>query len=553
MEAAAFRPPAASVEAPFYYLDNFQTVVEWVLARYRDLLTADECAMLDRFALLPLASRALLVRMIMRKGTVFRASKLSYVEIGATNAAAQPLVDAGWIAIDGLIDIGGLCALLVKDEIATLFDQLPTGGRKTDWLAALARQFPQPRRFSEWFGDGDCAYTLLWMPLCDRLRLMFFGNLHQDWTEFILADLGIWRYETVEFAPDCRAFHTRADVDHYLQLHRCRERLDSEEPLPAIIAELLQMEIANPWAQARRMKLLFRIGQDCERAGELEQALALYEQSRHAGSRTRRIRVLERLQRFAEALALCEAALLAPESDAELQQLQRQLPRLRRHAGAARLERRATRDCEHLDLVLQKPAGYCRVEGVVQQYLGSDDAPVHYVENALINSLFGLLCWEAIFAPLPGAFFHPFQHGPADLHDPEFQRRRQPLFERLFAQLDSGEHGATIRANFRAKQGLQSPFVYWSAIDETLLELALLCMPAADLRTLFERLLRDPRANRAGLPDLIQFWPSERRYRMIEVKGPGDRLQDNQKRWLDYCAQHSIPVAVCYVQWQDAA
>lgn len=36
---------------------------------------------------------------------------------------------------------------------------------------------------------------------------------------------------------------------------------------------------------------------------------------------------------------------------------------------------------------------------------------------------------------------------------------------------------------------------------------------------------------------------------MIEVKGPGDRLQDNQLRWLDFCAEHGMPVEVCYVQW----
>jgi hypothetical protein len=46
--------------------------------------------------------------------------------------------------------------------------------------------------------------------------------------------------------------------------------------------------------------------------------------------------------------------------------------------------------------------------------------------------------------------------------------------------------------------------------------------------------------NRTGFPDLIQFWPAERRYDMIEVKGPGDRLQDNQLRWIDYCgARHA--------------
>lgn len=51
------------------------------------------------------------------------------------------------------------------------------------------------------------------------------------------------------------------------------------------------------------------------------------------------------------------------------------------------------------------------------------------------------------------------------------------------------------------------------------------------------------------MPDLIQFYPNERRYRMIEVKGPGDRLQDNQRRWLRFCAEHGMPVEVCYVQW----
>jgi len=63
----------------------------------------------------------------------------------------------------------------------------------------------------------------------------------------------------------------------------------------------------------------------------------------------------------------------------------------------------------------------------------------------------------------------------------------------------------------------------------------------------------DLRENRAGLPDLIQFWPLERRYRMIEVKGPGDRLQDNQRRWLKYCHSVDIPVTVCHVRWAQAA
>jgi len=187
----------------------------------------------------------------------------------------------------------------------------------------------------------------------------------------------------------------------------------------------------------------------------------------------------------------------------------------------------------------------------MSRHLHQPQAPVHYVENSLINSLFGLLCWPAIFAPLPGAFFHPFQRGPVDLFSEDFHQRRSELFQACLAELDDGRYRQSIRQRFVAKWGLQSPFVFWGALSEELLDQALDCLPAEHLKHWFQRLLLDIKANRAGMPDLIQFWPEQKRYRMIEVKGPGDRLQDNQLRWLDFCHEHRMPVAVCYVQWQD--
>jgi hypothetical protein len=176
---------------------------------------------------------------------------------------------------------------------------------------------------------------------------------------------------------------------------------------------------------------------------------------------------------------------------------------------------------------------------------------VFYVENALINALFGLLCWPAIFSAIPGAFFHPFHRGPADLHSADFFHRREAAFRLCLAQLDSGAYLATIRAAFAQKCGIQSPFVAWEALSVELIELALACIPALHLKKWFERILLDIKANRSGFPDLIQFWPAERRYDMIEVKGPGDRLQDNQLRWIEYCAAHQMPISVCYLQWAE--
>jgi hypothetical protein len=169
----------------------------------------------------------------------------------------------------------------------------------------------------------------------------------------------------------------------------------------------------------------------------------------------------------------------------------------------------------------------------------------------LINSLFGLLCWDAIFAPVPGAFFHDFQYGPADLESPYFYERRRERFAECFAELELGGYKGIIRQQLIAKAGIQAPFVAWGLLSRPLLECALRCFPASHLRLWFEWMVRDVVENRTGFPDLVQFWPNERRYRMVEIKGPGDRLQDNQRRFLEFCGQHEMPAAVCRVRWGE--
>jgi hypothetical protein len=183
--------------------------------------------------------------------------------------------------------------------------------------------------------------------------------------------------------------------------------------------------------------------------------------------------------------------------------------------------------------------------------LSHEQAPIFYVENSLICSLFGLLCWEAIFQPVRGAFFHQFQSAPADLGSPDFEARRRPIVERCLAQLDEGTYRAHITKTFVEKFGTQCPFVHWQALTGELLELALTCIRADHIKLYCKRLLLGLRQNCTGLPDLIQFDLKQHSYKMIEVKGPGDRLQDNQMRWLDYCCEHKLPMEVCQVTWPD--
>ncbi|MFD2645520.1 VRR-NUC domain-containing protein [Pseudomonas japonica] len=546
---------ADSLNDPFYYLHNFRQVLDWLRLRYGDLLDAEEQAFIAGFERLPRASQALLVRMVMRKGVHFRGRRLAYDEIGPTTEAMAPLLALGWVDADAPLLLEELFQLLLKDEISRCFAPLLTRPKaaKHELFEQIHERFPEPRPLREWWPEcAEAIYVLRQQAVCDRLRLLFFGNLYQDWSEFVLADLGLLRYEPVDFDGESRALRERADVELCLALHACAEQLEGEVDIDLLLGRLHGLSTRNPWLERRRAKLVYHLGHLCERAGDWARARTIYAGCAHPQARERHIRVLEHSGEFQQALELATLAADHPGSAAEAQALSRILPRLRRKLGGPPQPRRKAPDINRVDLTLPAEWASLGVERAVLAHLEQPEAPVHYVENTLFNSLFGLLCWRAIFAPLPGAFFHPFQSGPQDLLDEGFHGRRAELFAECMGQLNDGRYRQTLRDTYAAKHGVQSPFVYWELLTPELLELALDCLPPAHLKQCFLRLLDDIQANRAGMPDLIQFWPGEKRYRMIEVKGPGDRLQDNQLRWIEFCSAHGLPVDVCHVQWAAA-
>src|SRR5450830_646686 len=279
---------ADPLEDPLYYLHNFRQVLDWLGQRYADLLDADEAHFIQQFDRLPQASQALLVRMVMRKGVHFRAGKLNYLEIGCPQAAAHPLKALGWIDDQCLLGFDELFGLLQKGEVLGAFqpwiDQ--PKGKKTDWLEQLATQFTEQRRFAHWCPElDDVLYSLTVMDLCDRLRLMFFGNLYQDWSEFVLADLGIYTYEKVEFCAESRGLRSRDDVLGFLFLHQCQQTFESAQAPDSVLAQIATLQTDNPWLEKRRAKLLFQVGQYCERSAELALAEQIYRACVYPGAR----------------------------------------------------------------------------------------------------------------------------------------------------------------------------------------------------------------------------------------------------------------------------
>lgn len=539
----------------YYYLHNFQSALKWIHDRYQDILQPEETAFIDTFSGLPTMPQALFVRLIMRKGPWFRYSKLMYEEIPDVLAAAQPLLTLGWLREDAPLSLEELFGLYAKPELVTVFAAhgARASMRKSEIHALMSAVDPAPQYHNEWITDStERAWKIDLGPLCTRLRLMFFGNLYQTWSEFVLADLGIFNYEAVALDASCRAFQHGHDVETYLEINAWRELVNDAPCLEEYLELLKAPTCGNPWLEGRRQKLLYCLGKAYEKQGDLSFAQQVYAASTYPAARHRNIRVLEKLGDCTKALALSQLAIENPESPDEKQKLARMLPRLLRSQGISTQRRKALSPSIaelSLHLELLNPEPLVSVESALRHHWHSEHSPVFYVENSLFNALFGLLFWDALFAPVQGAFFHPFQAGPADFGSADFVQRRHAIFEKGLNALENGSYQHMIQSRFNDKQGVLNLFVFWSHLTQELLDLALLCIPAQHLHLVFSRMLCDLKQHRTGFPDLIRFWPEQKDYEMVEAKAPGDKLQDNQILWLEYFVTHDIPVKVCHVTW----
>ena len=268
--------------------------------RYRDLLSAEERQFIAQFAELPKPSCALLVRMIMRRGMFFRSSRLNYPEIGDTAAAAAPLLSIGWLE-EPVLYVSELHRLLTKAELISnlALSRELCRLNKPDLLETLRAQYQESRPFHEWCEHSqDRVFHPIVKRLAERFRLMFFGNFHQDWTEFVLADLGIYSYETIPidsqrlFAPGSISMRSSSCIGVSRTSMRVRHLDQVIAAIPPPIAD-------SDWLEDVRQRLLFQVATAYEQSENASAALAVFSTCRHRGSRMRTIRLLERLHRMA--------------------------------------------------------------------------------------------------------------------------------------------------------------------------------------------------------------------------------------------------------------
>lgn len=527
--------------APRYYLDNFAKLIEHAQQWYSDLLNPSEVDWITTFAQLSEETQCLLVRLYSRKGTFFRSDKLSYPEIGELTDPLQQLAKNGLIALNPSVSaylIAEQC--LTKPEVLSLYPDLDKTLRKAELIETLPTELL--------FDYQLVPFTLIELQsanLIDLLLTLFFANTHQDLSQFVLDDLGLHQFEQYPLSKERRFFQNRQQVEQLLALSRLSDSFYAADRKELLVlnqlAEQVPQKIEHEYIERKRQHIINDIARDYERLEAYDLALGLFETTDLPPSRERQARIydkLEQLEIFSDTVTLM---LTNPHDVSELEVAKKLEQRLKRRQGQ-RVPR--VGKPKHNLIKLELDISHQRVELAVKEYFEQQGWTTFYSENTLLNGLFGLAFWEEIFAPVEGAFINAYQHRPLDLYQRQFNERRHLLIKQRIEKLEF-EGFDSLLDIYKRKFGISNPFVQWKHLPLELVTTALDTFPQATLIGLFKVLLSDLKLYRNGMPDLIAF--KDDQYHWVEVKGPGDKLQDNQLRWMREFERLSVNFSVCYV------
>jgi hypothetical protein len=531
--------------APDYYLNNFFKLTQHATEWYCDLLTSEEHLWLSVFESLSKPAQCLLVRLYSRKGCWFRSDKLNYQEIENIESALGELAGHDFVSLSPNLTIQELAAnLLTKPEVLSLYPQYPKSLKKEDLVACLSKS-----KFEQ-FEDLDFTVIKLNSAhMIDVLLALFFANTHQDLSQFVLDDLGLNQFETYQLSDARRFFENREQIDRLIELSQISNLYwQSDRKQKAnldVLIEAMPERVEHRYVDRKREHMINDIARDYERINELEMAIALFEKTTLAPSRERCARIYDKLEQNDLFGDIVTEMLTQPIDVSEFEVAQKLEQRVKRKQGL-KVPRATKPKCSeyHIELDLSQQ----RVELATKAHFESLGWTVFYSENTLLNSLLGLTLWDAIFAPIEGAFINAYQHRPLDLYHADFADKRKQLIDNALEQVQQGNTQALFDT-YRDKIGISNPFVSWAYVNEELLSLALEHIPNALLVELFNVQLSDLKLYRNGMPDLIAF--KDGKFEWIEVKGPGDKLQDNQWRWIKEFNRLNVPFSVCYVYPSD--
>ncbi|KAK4048785.1 hypothetical protein OIV83_004551 [Microbotryomycetes sp. JL201] len=191
-------------------------------------------------------------------------------------------------------------------------------------------------------------------------------------------------------------------------------------------------------------------------------------------------------------------------------------------------------------------------ELVLEQYVKEGWKGFHS-ENGILTTIFTLVFWDIIFAPVNGVFETAYQSRPLDLTTDAFAVVRRPLIdERLEAIRQGGAADFLAETDDRERPlGTFAVGVNWSRYAKQDLIEIVDCIGGPGLAPIMTMFCEDYENRVGGIPDLCIWNHSDKVCKFVEVKGPGDHLSETQKVWIDVLLSANVQVELCHVMTHE--
>ncbi|GAU17744.1 hypothetical protein TSUD_171320 [Trifolium subterraneum] len=193
----------------------------------------------------------------------------------------------------------------------------------------------------------------------------------------------------------------------------------------------------------------------------------------------------------------------------------------------------------------------CGVEELALHYFAEEGWQGVHTESGIWLTIFGLLMWDVIYADVPNVFYTRFQNAPLDLGTDSFFTARKSIIESHLQQIRDGMAEEFLIKSWETHNGTSCRGVNWDrhSLDE--LRAAVTCVGGSCLTSFCKLLCEDYRSWSSGMPDLL-LWRFCGEYsgeaKLVEVKGPRDRLSEQQRAWLLMLMDCGFTIEVCKVK-----
>lgn len=525
------------------------------------LLSASESSAIQGMIDLPVGAGRLLAQLLSRRHSCLRLKTRQNSPQGDDQKNLELLIKKGF-----LVEIHHSTtrtALFTKNELIDWCKRCSVDfkGKKSDLVQRVAA-------LSE--GPPGQVLHVVHRALVDWCEWIFFGGGRGRRRRFVLERIGVSVWPEYKLTDGLVAFDDRDQLTAFLSY-----QMGEPPSVPELLGRISSLPERAP--SHRNFDLRRRMGKDLltraggsESKGDIELSLFLYEQAltlrigNAAELHRRRALCLASLGRAKEAALVCQSAIVDAEGEERLA-LNRTGRRLSRSAGLPWIPAPPLLKARSRSMGLRGTRGVVGLKGGIEAKVATlfPDREMVHGEGRLWTSLFVLLFFDLLWMPVNGMLPAPCLDGPLDLGRKGFAIRRRERFRSRLNDILKG--GGRKRLDQSLKErGVRIKGMDWGLATDTQWRSLLAGLPVRFVNKLMAHIGNTGFSGASGLPDLF-VWPGKQQRKdymfpsvigpgahLVEIKGPSDTLQDNQRVWHDRLLRWKFPVEIWRVEELDS-